>query len=360
MSTDELYDDDDGGWEQQPTTPHGRRKKAIKDLAYQLYKTEGGSLEDFEEEAERRTPHERVPYSDGDLTAAGFVLKATYTYTDENGGLLYQVLRYEHNAVKGEKVFRQRSLWVGRWTANAGAIKVPYHWAELKQRPNDLVLWLEGEKDVDNVTALGLLASTAAGGKLSHTIAKALIGRDIVIFPDNDEPGVARADKAVQAFRGRARSLRVVRLPGLLPSEDVSDWLDKGHTKEELLKIIGDTPSIGLHATLTPWIDGTKIARRSWLLKPAYIRQFVSNIASVGGSGKSSLTIVEALALVSGKNLLGETPLGKLRVWYINLEDPIDELHRRFAAAMKFHKLEAEDIENRLFVNSGLNMPLRI
>src|SRR5215467_14072656 len=104
--------------------------------------------------------------------------------------------------------------------------------------------------------ALGLLATTAAGGKLSNTIAKALTGRDVVILPDADEPGVERADKALAAFRGRARSLRKVILPGLLPTEDVSDWLAKGHSKEELLSIIAHTPSIGLRATPTPWIDG--------------------------------------------------------------------------------------------------------
>jgi hypothetical protein len=366
MSTDELYrsddDDDDGGWSPSPTTPRGRRRAAVKYKAEYLAQTQGGSAEEYLAEADRLTPHEYAPqaYSDGDLTGAGYVLRATYNYNDEGGGSLYQVVRYEHCQVKGEKAFRQRRTWGGKWVADAGAVKVPYRWPELKQRPNDLVLWLEGEKDVDNAMALGLLATTCAGGKLSHTIVKALTGRDIAIIPDNDQSGRIRAEKALAAFRGRARSLRVVNLPGLLSAEDITDWLE-GHSKEDLLKIIANTPQIGLRATPTPFIDGTKLPLRSWLYQPAYIREFVSETASPGGSGKSSLVIVEALAMVSGKSLLGVKPSGKLRVWYLNLEDPIDELHRRFAAAIKFHELTTEDIgEDWLFINSGLTMPIKI
>jgi len=72
------------------------------------------------------------------------------------------------------------------------------------------------------------------------------------------------------------------------------------------------------------------------LYRPYYIRQFVSLTVSTGGVGKSSQLIVEALAMVSGKELLNTSTDGELlRVWYWNGEDPTEELQRRFAAAIK-------------------------
>src|SRR5262249_43355558 len=72
-----------------------------------------------------------------------------------------------------------------------------------------------------------------------------------------------------------------------------------------------------------------------------------------GGSGKSSLIVAEALAMVTGRALLDEQSAGQLRVWHINLEDPEDELRRRFAAVALHYDIEAAHIGDRLFVDSG-------
>lgn len=114
-----------------------------------------------------------------------------------------------------------------------------------------------------------------------------------------------------------------------------------------------------IKATPFQWIDPTKIPLRSWLYKPHYIRQFLSALISNGGIGKSSLSIVEALVLVTGKDLLGVGTEGmQYRVWYWNGEDPFDELQRRFAAARKHFQLTSDDVGDRLFVDNGRMMPI--
>ena len=35
-----------------------------------------------------------------------------------------------------------------------------------------------------------------------------------------------------------AANVKVVQLPGLADKEDISDWLDQGHTLEELLDLV--------------------------------------------------------------------------------------------------------------------------
>jgi hypothetical protein len=111
-------------------------------------------------------------------------------------------------------------------------------------------------------------------------------------------------------------------------------------------------------ATAWPWIDPTKIPRRQWLYATHIIRGFVSVLIAPGGSGKSSLTIAEILEMVTGKAMLTDKPRPPLRVWYYNLEDPLDEINRRIAAACIPYKITEADIGGRLFVDSGRDRPL--
>ena len=101
------------------------------------------------------------------------------------------------------------------------------------------------------------------------------------------------------------------------------------------------------------WRHPATIPRRTWLYGFHYIGQFVSALVAPGGVGKSSLVLTEALAMASGRNLIGHQPSGALTVWVINGEDPMDELQRRVTAAMLKHNLDPADIEGRLHVNSG-------
>ena len=121
-----------------------------------------------------------------------------------------------------------------------------------------------------------------------------------------------------------------------------------------------ESPKPNIHATPFEWIVPGMIPLRRWVYRPHYIRKFASLTVSTGGIGKSSQLIVEALAMASGKPLLDIQPEKKLRVWYWNGEDPMDELQRRFAAAVKHYGLKPEDIDDRLFVDSGRIMQIVI
>lgn len=104
--------------------------------------------------------------------------------------------------------------------------------------------------------------------------------------------------------------------------------------------------------------EAAKIEPRQWLYGNQYIRKFLSVTLAPSGVGKSSLAIVEALAMASGKPLLGVQPEGRSRVWMWNGEDPRDELDRRVSAAMMHYGLTREDIGDRLLVDSGRDTPI--
>lgn len=106
--------------------------------------------------------------------------------------------------------------------------------------------------------------------------------------------------------------------------------------------------------------DGTSIPRRRWLYGRHLIRGYVSATISPGGIGKSSLVLVEALAMVTGRALLGEYPIAPLRVWVWNGEDPLDELDRRATAAALHYRIAPHEIDGRLFLDSGREKEIKI
>lgn len=93
---------------------------------------------------------------------------------------------------------------------------------------------------------------------------------------------------------------------------------------------------------------------RDFIYGTMYIRQAVSATYAASKVGKSGLIVAEALAMASGKALLGIEPKGPQRVWLWNGEDPIEEIERLVMAAMNYHGLVREDIGDRLLIDSGM------
>ncbi len=169
---------------------------------------------------------------------------ATYDYVDEKGNLIYQSVRKEPGENGKKKTFLQRRL-DGKggclWNMQ-GIEKVLYRLPEILQA--GLVLVVEGERDVDALVKWGLCATTNVGGagKWQESYNGALSGKDVVILPDNDEPGRKHAEQVATSLHGIAKSVKVVELPGLPEKGDVSDWIHAGGTKEALEGLIADAP----------------------------------------------------------------------------------------------------------------------
>lgn len=118
--------------------------------------------------------------------------------------------------------------------------------------------------------------------------------------------------------------------------------------------------AVRIRATPFEWCEPAKIPPREWVYGRHLIRRYVSTTVAPGGLGKSSLALVEAVAMVSGMDLLGERPTEPLRVWYWNGEDPADELQRRVMAVALHYELRPQDIGTRLFINSGRDTEINI
>ena len=289
-----------------------------------------------------------------------------YIYQDANGRHYLKVVR-----TKPKGFFQMK--WDGReWRMGKpdGAI-IPYCLPLLLEALPETILFVtEGEKDADRLNDAGLLATTAPGGAgkwstdLDPWIEKF---RQVVILQDNDRPGELDALKKARHLSALGCEVRIVGFPEMPEHSDVSDWLDDGGTLEKLAEKVTAAPifhagpsASTIKATPYPFTDPKKLPRRDFVYGRDYIRAYVSLLIAPGGVGKSSLVIAEALSMVSGRALLGLRPKAISKVWIWNGEDPMDELHRRIAAATKHFNLTAADLGDRLHVDSGRTMPMEI
>jgi hypothetical protein len=165
----------------------------------------------------------------------------TYDYCDEFGQLLFQVVRME------PKDFRQRApRQDGGWAWQVKNIrKVLYRLPQLiGADASQLICIVEGEKDVDRLIGLGLVATCNPGGagKWLAEYSKSFAGRKVAIFPDNDEVGQKHAEDVACSLAGIAQSIKNAKLPNVPAKGNVSDWLDAGGTHDQLLRLIENAP----------------------------------------------------------------------------------------------------------------------
>lgn len=196
-------------------------------------------------------------------------IEAVYKYTDEAGKAVFEKVRF-----KGKK-FSQRRIIDGAtvWGLDAGTYYETFHgsnaWS-MKKRKNvkskkfegvEPVLYnlpgvikavgngkpifiVEGEKDSDNLIKIGLTATTSFDGaskskqKWRDSYNKYFEGARVVLLPDNDNPGRAHMKSIANKLSAITKDIKIINLPGLEIKEDVSDWLDFGGTRDELLELV--------------------------------------------------------------------------------------------------------------------------
>ena len=147
----------------------------------------------------------------------------------------------------------------------------------------------------------------------------------------------------------------------LKPGNDVKDWAALGGDLHKLLDICREIPAEGIivaapyefpaEASIPPW---------QWLYGRHLLRGEVAGTAAMGGTGKSTSSIVEALAMASGRMLLEAEVPRPLRVVLVNLEDTRNTMDKRIAAVMRHYGLAPADIGDRLIVKAKGEVKIKV
>lgn len=198
-------------------------------------------------------------------------IKKSYDYVDASGKLICQSVRFE------PKTFAQRRPdgnggWI--WDLK-GVTRVLYRLPRVLKSTQPV--WIvEGEKDVDTLTNLGLIATCNIGGakKWMDAYNDALKGKEIVICPDNDDAGAAHRDKVMQSVSAVAKSIRLITVPQ--PHKDVSD-LHEAEGNERTVEILS-----GLFDAAVELVGGIELPVYTMEESEAHYSRFVTDPRSGG------------------------------------------------------------------------------
>jgi hypothetical protein len=171
-----------------------------------------------------------------------------YDYTDADGVLLFQVCRKEPKDFLQRRPDREKP---GGWIWKTKGIQsVIYRLPEVIEAvaAGKTIYIAEGEKGVNALRGLGFTATCSPGGAgewRPEEHAAALVGADVIILPDNDEPGREHALEVATSLLSicaRAARVRVLELPDLEPKGDVFDWISAGGTASQLDALAAQAP----------------------------------------------------------------------------------------------------------------------
>ncbi len=279
---------------------------------------------------------------------------ATYSYTDENNRVLFGVCRTV------DKEFAQwrpdeTSKSGRRWRLD-GVRRVLYRLPEVRRcaETGGVLYITEGERDTDRLRSLGLTATTNPMGakKWRADFTEQLKGiSEAVILEDLDSDGHAHAGMVAASVLTVA-SVKVIALPELRPKGDISDWLDAGHTLDELKGIVSQAePWADRGAHDRPFSNPPLTHRQAegfsaaalmdmdfpepkWAVQ-GFLPEGLSLLAGKPKIGKSWLSLGCAVAVAAGGTALGKVPVEGGEVLCLALEDTARRLKKRLAMVLQ-------------------------
>jgi len=206
---------------------------------------------------------------------------ATYDYVDEDGRLLFQVVRYE------PKDFRaRRPDGRGGWIYSLDGVRlVPYRLPEVLRAVRERrEVWIcEGEKDADALCAAGVVATTNPFGakKWRPEFSEILRGARVVVVRDKDKAGHEHADLVVASLLGIAASIRLVEAR---EGKDAADHLAAGLGVHDFVEIPLPKPPDGasllkdIELYLSRYAvlpDGAALTLAAWTLHTYMFNEFL-------------------------------------------------------------------------------------
>lgn len=265
-------------------------------------------------------------------------IETTYDYVDEDGELLYQVVRYN------PKGFSQRRPdGNGGWIDKLGDVRrVLYALPDLLVAigHGERVWVVEGEKDADTLRSIGEVATTNVGGaqnwKDEYTAVLANC-RTVIVVADRDGPGLKRAQKLIAELQ--AAGVPSVAGCQSAVGKDITDHLEAGYSLEELERLDPEKKANGI---ILERFSAIKAEAPEWVNGLEGFVPFKAITLLAGEQGTNKSTFACYLAALITQFYDGD-------VMYITTEgDPGVEIKPRLIAA-------GADVERCHFVRRALD-----
>ena len=262
-----------------------------------------------------------------------------FDYRDADGHWLFSTLRFDLK--DGGKEIFPATLWQRRDT---GKLQWRSKWYP-SPRPlygldaiiNGItapVLIVEGEGKCDAANALQGFGYTAVGfsagsNSTTETDFSPLTGRQVVIWPDHDEPG---HKAAIEIAKILGPATRIVKPdPAWPPKHDIKNLIEAGWTADQLHNYIAENAVSQLKGAPTLQVRARRI---EWLWSGRLARRKLNGLQGDPGEGKSLVTCDLAARTSAGKEFPDGEKCEPGNVIIISSEDDAaDTLRPRLEAA---------------------------
>ena len=278
--------------------------------------------------ADLSRPREQV--ETGEWTPAG-PATAVYDYTDEQGNLLFQVLRTM------SKDFRQRVPDVtaaSGWTWRLGDVRrVLYRLPAVVKAVSEgrMVYICEGEKDVHTLVHYGLEATCNPGGAGKWRDEYTEVFRDaiVTIVADRDDPGQTHARRVRDALEPIVASLTIAEAA---QGKDATDHVNAGFTLDQLVTVwTNDDPTAVPDLAPDLWeFLSTADDEYDWIVRGLLERGDRLMLTGFEGLGKSMLIRQLAVAIAAGIHPFTREETQPRRVLLIDCENSERQSRRKF------------------------------
>jgi 5S rRNA maturation endonuclease (ribonuclease M5) len=264
----------------------------------------------------------------------------TYDYKDDTGAVKYRVIRKYKN---GEKTFLQLKKDGEKFVYSMeGVERLPYNLPGILDA--EKVVVVEGEKDVDRLTALSIAATCNSGGagnwstELNHWFED----KQVYIVPDNDEPGRKHA-KDVEAKLSDIADVKIVDLcKGMPEKADISDWLDRNKPNTLWDALNNGQTAYGHKLRAYSIAELIAIEPKEFLIKRWLDRSAMSVVYGESNVGKTFLALDMCFHIAMGRDWSGNR-VHQGPVVYIAAEGG-HGIRKRLEALLKFHGLKSEEV----------------
>ena len=166
-------------------------------------------------------------YDNDERNETNTMSKTVYTYYNSDGSIAYTKI------VSIKRMGKRAFLLYARTGKSDLAIKSRFRTICRRSFVLRRSTSSKEKKCADAVIQAGRVATTlncGSGSKWLSEYQDYFMGKEVVILPDNDKPGMKYAKKIVENIP----NAKIVCLPGLPPKGDVYDWLKAGHSMEEV------------------------------------------------------------------------------------------------------------------------------
>ena len=152
---------------------------------------------------------------------------------------------------------------------------------------------------------------------------------DVIILPDNDEPGATHARRIRKLLRTRVGRVRIINLSGLSIKGDVSDWFAAGHSLAEFEKAIENSTPQG-------WINAADLLSKDlpeveWIVPNIMSKPSLTILSGESGVWKSWVGTQLCIAAATHAKWINQFEIFAERTMLVTADEDVAETRRKIS-----------------------------